>query len=139
MTHSNRVKNGLSRRDFMKTTAVGAAGAAAAGATAGWSADPCQAAQTTDWLGQPPEIPPGAITETIDADVAVCGAGVGGLGAARAAAEAGARVVVLEPRPSFLAKGFQFGCINAQVFSDAGGYVDPDASYTRSYESTTAG
>lgn len=49
-----------------------------------------------DWLGEPPVIDDADIVETVDADVVVCGGGHAGVQCALAAAQAGAKVVVLE-------------------------------------------
>lgn len=49
-----------------------------------------------DWLGAKPEIAESDIKETISVDVVVCGGGNSGIQAALAAAEEGARVVILE-------------------------------------------
>ncbi|MFD0703771.1 succinate dehydrogenase [Slackia equolifaciens] len=108
---------GLTRRNFLSGAAV--AGAALAGmaglsacspSTASSSDDSADAASTTSgttvgydgtgtmpWLGEAPTIDESAIEETVDADVVVVGLGCAGVPAARAAAEAGAKVVCLEP------------------------------------------
>ena len=49
-----------------------------------------------DWLGSAPEVAEGDIVQTVDADVVVCGGGHAGVQCALAAAQAGAKVVVLE-------------------------------------------
>ena len=106
---------GLTRRNFLSGAAV--AGAALAGmaglsacspSTASSSAkedDSAASGVTTvgfdgtgamPWLGEAPAIDDSAVEETIDADVVVVGLGCAGVPAARAAAEAGAKVVCLE-------------------------------------------
>lgn len=106
---------GLTRRNFLSGAAV--AGAALAGmaglsacspSTASSSAkedDAAASGVTTvgfdgtgamPWLGEAPAIDDSAVEETIDADVVVVGLGCAGVPAARAAAEAGAKVVCLE-------------------------------------------
>ena len=109
---------GLTRRNFLSGAAV--AGAALAGmaglsacspSTASSSDDAAadDAATTTSgttvgfdgtgvmpWLGEAPVIDDSAVEETIDADVVIVGLGCAGVPAARAAAEAGAKVVCLE-------------------------------------------
>ena len=57
------------------------------------------AADEGDWLGEEPETP--AVDQVIDVDVVVVGAGLSGVCAARAAAEEGARVAVIEKCASF--------------------------------------
>lgn len=51
-----------------------------------------------DWLGEAPEIAESDITETLDTEVLVVGCGTGGWITAMTAAEAGAKVLVLEKR-----------------------------------------
>ena len=53
---------------------------------------------SSDWLGEAPEIPESDITETLDTEVLVVGCGTGGWITAMTAAEAGAKVLVLEKR-----------------------------------------
>ena len=48
------------------------------------------------WLGAPPEIGESQIEKTLEADVVVVGAGLAGVAAARAAAELGSTVILLE-------------------------------------------
>lgn len=57
-----------------------------------------EAAVNADWLGTVPEIAEADITETIDTEVLVAGCGTGGWIAAMTAAEAGAKVLVVEKR-----------------------------------------
>lgn len=52
-----------------------------------------------DWLGAAPSIPADQIVQTYDADVVVCGGGHAGVQCALAAAQGGAKVVVLEKQP----------------------------------------
>ena len=107
--------NGISRRNFLSGAAVvGAAFAGVAGlagcapSTAGSkkeSAGSSSGSATTvgydgtgamPWLGEKPEISDSDVSEEIDADVVVVGLGCAGVPAARAAVEAGAKVVCLE-------------------------------------------
>lgn len=99
----------LTRRGFVSGAAGVAACAALAGAGVGAGvAVQAQASETSSatdvaadrdvpaWLGSAPEIAEDAITETLDCDVLVVGAGTSGLFGACAAAEAGACVLVIE-------------------------------------------
>jgi len=93
----NKIVNS-SRRNFMK----GAALAAGAGVLAGCApkvADTSGSQETVaqgaiDWLGTEPEI--GKISETIETDVVVIGAGTGGAYAAASCLEKGLKVILLE-------------------------------------------
>lgn len=107
---------GMTRRNFLSGAAV--AGAALAGvaglagcspSTPSASKDDAAAGSATGvttvgfdgtgampWLGEAPAIDDSAVEETIDADVVVVGLGCAGVPAARAAVEAGAKVVCLE-------------------------------------------
>ncbi len=89
-------------------------------------------------LGAGPEIDPAQIVETIDADVCVCGAGVTGLAAARAAAEEGAKVVVLEKNDGIEMHGFQCGVLNSSIQKDLGAEEDPK-EVLREYQRRSAG
>lgn len=55
-----------------------------------------KAANTSDWLGEAPEIAASEITETVDTEVLVVGCGTGGWITAMSAAEEGAKVLVIE-------------------------------------------
>lgn len=68
-----------------------AAASKASGATVGYGGG-----DTMPWLPEEPTIQDADIEETIDCDVIVCGLGAAGVPAARAAAEAGAKVVCFE-------------------------------------------
>ena len=50
-----------------------------------------------DWLGKEPDIDEAAITETVDTDILIVGAGNGGMGAAAYAAAHGLNFRVIEP------------------------------------------
>lgn len=67
------------------------------------------------WLGQAPDYPEEKIHRTLEADVVVCGAGVAGVAAARAAAEAGAKVVLVEKCARPQARSGQFAVIGGEL------------------------
>ena len=75
-----------------------------------------------DWLGEAPVIDPSEIVETVDADVVVIGGGHSGVQAGLAAAEAGAKTVVLETMGEdiFSWYGEDIGCFNSQFALNAG-------------------
>lgn len=98
----------ISRRAFLKGTAAGALGIAAAGLLSGCANENEQTAVPTpglddqpqstssDWLGSAPVIDEKQIVATYDCDVVVIGAGTAGLFAACAAAEEGADTILVE-------------------------------------------
>lgn len=95
--------NGLSRRDFLKGAATGAAGIASIGimggcapkvATPAPAGSEAAAATSADWLGEEPVID--TIAETVESDVIVIGGGTGGAYAAASCLEKGLKVIVLE-------------------------------------------
>lgn len=96
---------GISRRGFLGGAA--AAGAAAALGLAGCSpstksdasapaAKEGSGIQTADWLGEAPVIDEADVVETVECEVLVIGAGTAGWFAAAAAAENGAKVLLIE-------------------------------------------
>ena len=113
-------KQGMSRRSFLSGAAVMGAALAGAGLTGcapksaseatGSKADSTSAGAgaasggtvgfdgtgAMPWLGEAPEIADSDVAEEIDTDVVVVGLGCAGVPAARAAVEAGAKVVCLE-------------------------------------------
>ena len=115
----------LSRRSFLTGAAalgaVGMAGLAGCAPKSGSSADKQEgtvnnnaAAQTKTWRNAPDPIPAEKISEEHEADIVVLGAGQSGSCAARAAAEAGATVIVIEQMPleGYMVNGSEVGCIN---------------------------
>ncbi len=68
----------------------------------------------------PPAVPASEIMETVEADVAVIGAGLSGLCAALRASELGADVVVLEKTKSWNVRGGHIGVANSKAWREAG-------------------
>jgi len=66
-----------------------------------------------------------SVRKTLVCDVAVVGAGIAGCAAAQAAAEAGARVLVLEQAAGITAHGLDVGAIGSRLQKEAGVEVDP--------------
>ncbi|MBR4692126.1 MAG: FAD-dependent oxidoreductase, partial [Oscillospiraceae bacterium] len=64
-------------------------------------------------------------TRTIECDVAVIGAGIAGCAAAQSAAEAGARVVVVERASTVTAHGLDVGAIGSKLQKASGVEIDP--------------
>ena len=75
---------------------------------------------TADWLGTPPDIPENQIKDTAEADVVIVGAGVAGINAARAAAEAGASVIVVEKAATWQFRSGQYGTIGNRYQRELG-------------------
>ena len=71
------------------------------------------AADEGDRLGEEPETP--AVDQVIDVDVVVVGAGLSGVCAARAAAEEGARVAVIEKCASFNCRSGEYAVLNGPL------------------------
>ena len=105
----------LSRRNFIKKSAISIFAAAGGGALSGYAPGMVYAEAGTEtktaaspsnriagycgegnWLGTPPVIPDADITKTIDVDVLVLGGGHAGLLAALGASDNGAKVAVVE-------------------------------------------
>lgn len=109
------------RRQFVTaSTALAAASLASAGIAV--AAEEREGLSTPSFLHAPAPVSESAIAQTIDADVLVVGAGVAGMSAARSAAEAGAKVVVVEKAARPMCRG-NFGCQIGAI----------DSSYQRSH------
>lgn len=77
------------------------------------------------WLGSPPEIREAEIRQTLEADVVIVGAGLAGVAAARAAAEMGSTVLLLEKCPTPQARSGDFAVMDSKV-ADTWGRRDVD-------------
>lgn len=77
------------------------------------------------WLGNPPEIREAEIRQTLEADVVIVGAGLAGVAAARAAAEMGSTVLLLEKCPTPQARSGDFAVMDSKV-TDTWGRRDVD-------------
>lgn len=139
----------VSRRSFLKGAATSVAGVAAAGvlggcapkAAATQAVEPATGAAAAPgeggtgvpmlspdselfkWRIKPEE--PSKFAEEKSADVVICGAGVAGLMAARAAAEEGVKVHVVEKKANYDVHGFQCATVNAQMVKDLGLEIEP--------------
>ena len=74
----------------------------------------------------PDPIPASAIKEKITSEVVVVGAGLAGLSAALSAAEAGARVVLIEKMSTFQARGMDNAFIDSRLQKKLGIEIDKD-------------
>lgn len=131
MSSEDITKKGISRRNFLKVSAIAAVGAASAGVLAGCASKQTgQPASSSNATGKasfevpPAPIPDSQIKKTIAADIVVVGAGLAGLCAATSAAQAGAKVVLLEKgkTPSF--RGYDYGAIGSKNQQSLGINID---------------
>lgn len=126
---------GFTRRTFIKGAALGTAGLASAGLLAGCgqgeegsSSSPQSAvdAGKPAFMQPPAPIADSEIKETMNTDVVVCGAGMAGLCAAVAAAQAGAKVVLLEKGDFTGFRGMEYGAIGSRNQKQIGIDIDRD-------------
>lgn len=124
MSFEEKQEKGFTRRTFIKGAALGTVGVASAGLLAGCGgteetppADPGSAAVdgVPSFLKPPAPIADSEITETVTADVVVIGGGMSGLCAAMAAAEEGAKVVLLEKTEQVNFRGNDYGAIGSKM------------------------
>lgn len=107
----DRLDTGISRRSFLKGTAIGTAGLAAATMLSGCSTKDeimtAEKAAEGKWSFEiPPDpIPDSKIKETISADIIVIGAGMAGLATACSAIEKGADVMVVSASSKPISRG----------------------------------
>ena len=108
----------ITRKGFLQVAGLGAAASVATGAlgTVGVAkAEEAAAPTAPAWLGEEPVYDESQISETIEADVVVVGAGVSGCSAARAAVEAGASVIIIEKADSPQGRGEDYTVIGGEV------------------------
>lgn len=124
-------KKGISRRSFLKGMAVGAAGIAATGSLVGCGKEPedtppkgADENAKPSFEVPPDPIPEEEIKETVTTDVVVCGAGISGMCAAVAAAQEGAKVVLLEKGATSSFRGIDYGGIGTKMQQASGAKVD---------------
>lgn len=128
----------ISRRKFLAGAAVATVGVAAAGlaactptgeapgnagagsADSGGGAGSGAGGRSWSWDTKPDAIPASEITETIDTEIVIVGAGVSGMGAAWWAAKKGAQIHVVEKMEKPSTRSNQIGAINCVVQRDAG-------------------
>ncbi|MBP1626615.1 MAG: hypothetical protein H6Q00_1090 [Holophagaceae bacterium] len=78
------------------------------------------------WEKSPAPIPESRITQTIETDLVILGAGTAGLGTALGAVEAGLKVVVVEKMKTYSARGMHNGAIGTKAQKKAGISIDKD-------------
>ncbi len=114
----------LNRRQFVTSAAAVAGASAIAGLATTAVADEAAEAKTGSWRDRPAPITD--IAETVDADVVVVGAGIGGVCSVLKAAQEGVKTVCLQKSPYVLTHGGNFGAINDRFQKEAGNpEIDP--------------
>ncbi len=78
------------------------------------------------WADRPAPIKPEEVKRTLETEVLVVGAGIAGMTCALSAAEAGAKVTVLEKSSNYSARGFNIGVVNSSLMKERGYFNDPD-------------
>lgn len=149
-THDNHAGNqqssGISRRKFIKGAAAGTLGIAAAGIlgactgeTASQSTSPAAPDSTAStgasgkysWETPPTPIPESEITETVETDVLVIGAGMGGLCCGLKAREDGADVIIVEKMASVVGRGGSIFAMNSKFLKEKGYSIDIGTTYKK--------
>ena len=120
----------ISRRDFLKGMAAGAAGIAGYGLISNVSVAANAESSTSavspnpDWLGEAPVIADSDIAETWDTDLLIVGAGNGGMVAAAKAADLGLNFRIIEQMSIVSDSRDFFGAVNSKYTLEAGCKVD---------------
>ena len=107
------------RREFLRTAAIGSAAAAGSSLIPGVQAQPAAAQDvcTPNWFTKPEPITD--IAETVEADIIVVGGGTSGLCAATTAAQAGAKVIVLQKGDYYSSNGWGIGGVSPAFMPEA--------------------
>lgn len=134
MSNEGTERTGINRRDFIKGTAISAVGVASVSLLAGCGQDNVNPAGDGTQAGAnqasyevaPAPIPEKKIKSTVTADVVVVGGGTGGMFAAIAAAEAGAKTILLEKGPVAAAGPAWMAAVNSNLQKKLGVKIDRD-------------
>lgn len=138
--NEKQLKKGMTRRDFVKGSAVAAVGLAAGGLLTGCASseekEPSKKKTTStkpaetstekkwSWETKPEPIASSEIKKTIDTDVLVIGNGLAGTVAALSAFEAGAKVILIDKNDTFAARGGHITAFNSKLQKEMGIKVD---------------
>jgi len=124
----NNDRKSVSRRSFIKGAAVGTG--VIATASTGLLKEPSAEAQVVGceypFEVPPPPIPASEIKETVSSDLVIAGAGASGICAALSAAQAGAKVIVIEKGNTFMAHGHHNAAIDSRLQKKLGLKIDKD-------------
>lgn len=132
MDQDNNLPHGVSRRSFIKGSAIGAIGVASTGFLTGCSpketptADPSDSSKKTSYDVAPPSIPDKDIVKTINTEVLVVGGGTAGMFAALSAAEAGSKTMLIEKASAGAVGPAWMAAIDSSVQKKAGVKIDKE-------------
>lgn len=128
---SRIISNTISRRGFLG--AAGAASIALGGLLAGCSPQGGSgqaeskaveqgdgASASPSFLTPPEPVSEQDISETLETEILIIGAGIAGIAAARAASEAGSKVLVVEKAATYGVRSSKYGPLNASVHKQLG-------------------
>lgn len=114
----------IDRRNFLSALGLGGVAAVAGWPDSARADGVCHDIASPSWLGEPPVISDADCVKIEQADVVVVGAGVAGIAAARAAAESGASVVVVEQAEAPTIRGLVFGALDSTFQKELGATYD---------------
>jgi fumarate reductase flavoprotein subunit len=118
------MEHSVTRRDFIAGTAAAAGIAAAAGTGTGLAAaeETESSSANPDWLGEEPEI--GEVSDVLETDILIVGAGNGGMVAAATACDLDADYLLAEAYDTPQDTRYYIGAVNSTHTADAGVEVD---------------
>lgn len=139
MSAEDKTKKGISRRSFLKGSAIAAVGVASGGLLTACGEKAAEPQPQPDAPAQaeagaggkasfeiaPEPIPDSEIKETITTDVVVVGAGFAGMCAAVSAGQEGAKVVLLEKTANMQFRGYDYAAVNSKAQKSVGNVIDP--------------
>lgn len=125
----------ITRRSFLKGTAAGLISASVTGGNAAIALAEEQAASPVRWSWEtgPLDITDDMVSEIVDTEVCVIGAGITGCSAVAGAARAGAKVVCIDKQSTYEAHGNAIGVVNSQYQQSMGYGVLDKSSFMSSY------
>jgi len=121
----------LTRREFLKGAAAGAATVAAMSVAPAFANSAAPELKTWSWDTKPEPIDESKVIETIECEMLVLGAGFAGTSAACSAKENGVDVVVVEKSPMVNGRGGGVGACNSRLHKEKGIEIDAVAAQYR--------